>query len=63
MYLSLLILIAGVAVLTCSLWLYIAIPVLFIFLVIFAVRPEEKYLSQKFGKDYSDYKAEVRRWI
>jgi len=63
MYLSLLILIAGIAVLTCSLWLYIAIPILFILLDVLAVRPEEKYLSQKFEKYYSDYKAEVRRWI
>lgn len=63
MYLSLLILIAGIAVLNCSLWLYMAIPILFILLDVFAVRPEETYLSKKFGKYYSDYKAEVRRWI
>lgn len=63
MYLSLLLLIAGIAVLICSLWLFITIPVLFILLEFFAVRPEENYLSQKFGKKYLDYKVNVRRWI
>jgi protein-S-isoprenylcysteine O-methyltransferase Ste14 len=63
MYLSLVIFLAGVAVLFCSLWLFIMIPILFVAFEIIAVRPEEKYLSQKFGDEYSDYKASVRRWI
>ena len=28
-----------------------------------AVKPEENYLSQKFGKEYLDYSAKVKRWI
>lgn len=63
MYLSLLLLLGGVAVLFCSLWLFIMIPILFIAFEIIAVKPEEKYLSQKFGDEYLDYKASVRRWI
>lgn len=27
------------------------------------IRPEERYLEEKFGKDYRAYKAAVRRWI
>jgi len=63
MYLSLLLLLSGVAVLFCSIWLCITIPILLIAIEIIAVRPEEKYLSQKFGDEYLDYKASVRRWI
>ena len=63
MYLSLLVLLSGVAVLICSIWLFLTIPLLFIILEAFAVRPEEKYLTQKFGDEYLDYKASVRRWI
>jgi protein-S-isoprenylcysteine O-methyltransferase Ste14 len=36
--------------------------------VIFAVRqlvirPEERYLTQRFGRAYTDYQARVRRWL
>lgn len=63
MYLSLLLLFSGGAVLFFSLWLFIMIPVLFIAFELIAVRPEEKYLTEKFGKEYLNYKASVRRWI
>ncbi len=63
MYLSLLLLLGGGAVLFCSIWLFIMIPILFIAFEFTAVRPEEKYLSEKFGGEYLDYKASVRRWI
>ncbi len=63
MYLSLLLLLSGIAVLVFSLWLFITIPILFFFFLFYAVKPEEEYLSQKFGEEYLDYKAKVRRWI
>ena len=63
MYLSLSLLLSGLAVLFCSIWLFIMIPILLIAFEIIAVRPEEKYLSEKFGDEYLDYKASVRRWI
>tara|TARA_B100000949_G_scaffold20458_1_gene15725 strand:- start:591 stop:722 length:132 start_codon:yes stop_codon:yes gene_type:complete len=28
-----------------------------------AIKKEEKYLEEKFGDDYLDYKKKVRRWI
>ena len=63
LYLALLLLLGGIAVLQCSIWLVFALIILFILLERFAVRPEEKYLADKFGDDYLDYKASVRRWI
>ena len=63
LYLSLLLLLFGIAVLSYSLWLFITIPILFVLFLFNAVKPEERYLSQKFGEEYSDYKAKVRRWI
>lgn len=63
LYLSLLLLLFGIAILILSLWLFFMIPILFILFLFNAVKPEENYLSQKFGKEYLDYLSKVRRWI
>jgi protein-S-isoprenylcysteine O-methyltransferase Ste14 len=63
LYLSLLLLLFGIAVLLFSLWLLFTIPILYILFLFKAVKPEENYLSQKFGEEYLDYSAKVRRWI
>jgi len=63
LYLSLLLLLSGVAVLLSSLWLFVAVPVLYVLLLFKAVKPEEQYLLQKFGEEYSNYLEKVRRWI
>jgi protein-S-isoprenylcysteine O-methyltransferase Ste14 len=28
-----------------------------------AIRPEERYLTERFGRAYTDYRARVRRWL
>ena len=63
MYLGLVLLTTGVALVFDSLW-----PLLFLPFVVLVVRanvilPEERYLESKFGQPYRDYKARVRRWI
>jgi len=63
LYLALLLLMAGIALFYASVWLLLAVPVLYLILLFKAVKPEEKYLSGKFGKKYLDYTAKVRRWI
>ena len=63
LYLSLLLLLFGIAFFMFSLWLCFTVPILFILFLFNAVKPEESYLSQKFGKEYLDYSAKVRRWI
>lgn len=63
MYLSLLLLLGSAAVFTGSVWLLTALLILFILLERFAIRPEEKYLTDKFGEVYLNYKASVRRWL
>jgi len=63
LYLSLLLLLFGIAVLMFSLWLFFTIPILYSLFLFKAVKPEENYLSQKFGEEYLDYSSKVRRWI
>ena len=63
LYFSLLLLIFGIAVLFFSIWLFLMVPILYIILLFKAVKLEESYLSQKFGKEYLEYSAKVRRWV
>ena len=63
MYLALLVLLAGVAVFTGSIWMCLAVPALVLVLDVGAVRPEEEYLERNFGGRYLEYKAKVRRWL
>jgi len=63
MYLSLLLLSGSAAVVTGSVWLLKALLVLYILLERFAIIPEEKYLTDKFGEVYLNYKDSVRRWL
>ena len=63
LYFSLLPLLSGIAIFVFSVRLFLSIPILFILFLFNAVKPEESYLSQKFGKEYLEYSSKVRRWI
>lgn len=63
LYVGLLVASAGVALLGGSLWALLALPVEWALLQWGAVRPEEQYLSAKFGDRYDDYRGRVRRWL
>jgi protein-S-isoprenylcysteine O-methyltransferase Ste14 len=63
LYVGLLVLSAGIALLAGSLWAVLALPVEWALLRWGAVLPEERYLSAKFGDEYADYRTRVRRWV
>jgi len=44
-------------------WGLLLLPIVVWLVTIWVIVPEEKYLEQKFGAEYLDYKARVRRWI
>ena len=63
LYVGLLVLSAGVALLAGSLWAVVALPLEWALLRWGAVLPEERYLAAKFGATYDDYRSRVRRWL
>jgi protein-S-isoprenylcysteine O-methyltransferase Ste14 len=63
MYLGMALGYAGLAVLLNSVWCLLLLPVALVSVHVLAIRPEERYLSKKFGEEYRDYLKRVRRWI
>ena len=63
MYLSLLIMQLSIALYFLAVWVLVTLPILYWLLVKGVILPEEAYLAQRFGKDYLEYKSQVRRWI
>ncbi len=62
-YLAFILFLAGLAVWLDNAWLLV-LEVLFIALLRYAViAKEEAYLERKFGEEYRQYKARVRRWL
>jgi len=63
MYLQMLLVCLGFAVLLWNAWILALIPLAAGILQRFAILPEEAYLERKFGDAYLAYKRRVRRWI
>lgn len=63
MYLGMVLLCVGAAVLLSNWWILALTPVCALALWWFAIRPEEAYLENKFGENYRAYKRRVRRWL
>ncbi len=63
MYLQMLIVCIGVAVILMNWWVLVLTPVAGWLLQRFAILPEEAYLERKFGEAYLAYKRRVRRWL
>jgi len=63
MYLSLLLVYMGLALLIGNWWTLLLLPILIVVITHFIIKLEERYLERAFGKTYLDYKAQVRRWI
>jgi protein-S-isoprenylcysteine O-methyltransferase Ste14 len=62
-YLGLLVIAAGIALISGSLWAWLAVAALFGLLDRLVIAKEEAYLLARFGKEYADYSARVRRWM
>jgi len=63
MYLAMVILYVGFAIIINSLWPFFFLPIVLIVMHYGVILREEKYLENKFGEKYTDYKKRVRRWI
>jgi protein-S-isoprenylcysteine O-methyltransferase Ste14 len=62
-YLAMLLLYSGIAILANSLCILVLVLPFAIVLQKGVIEPEEAYLEQKFGDKYLRYKTKVRRWI
>ena len=63
MYLSLAILLIAFVLWRGNLWALSVLPLFISYIQIFQILPEERMLTEKFGRDYQDYCARVRRWV
>jgi protein-S-isoprenylcysteine O-methyltransferase Ste14 len=63
LYVGLIILTVALALLWPSTWALMFVPVGTALLFWGAIVPEERYLSAKFGEEYTTYRSRVRRWI
>src|SRR5690242_10958795 len=63
MYTGLAIVYLGVALLLGSWWPLALWPLVIVAVRRLVIRPEEHYLTQRFGQTYTDYQRRVRRWI
>lgn len=62
-YVGMTVFIIAVSVLLNNLWIMILIPVFILIMKRGVIEREERYLEQKFGAEYTDYKKRVRRWL
>lgn len=63
MYIGLTLLYTGLMVIFRLPWGLVLLPIVIWLITNWVIVPEEKYLEQKFGEEYSSYKSAVRRWI
>jgi protein-S-isoprenylcysteine O-methyltransferase Ste14 len=63
MYTGLAIAYLGVALLLGSWWPVVLSPLAILAVDRLVIRPEERYLTERFGQTYTDYCARVRRWL
>jgi protein-S-isoprenylcysteine O-methyltransferase Ste14 len=63
MYTGLAIAYLGLAMLFNSWWPLAVWPLIIVTVRQLVIRPEEQYLTQRFGRTYTDYQSRVRRWL
>jgi protein-S-isoprenylcysteine O-methyltransferase Ste14 len=63
MYISLLLFYTGLSFIFGNWWNLVLLPILILIVQQYVIKREEKYLDRRFGQQYFDYKAKVRRWL
>jgi protein-S-isoprenylcysteine O-methyltransferase Ste14 len=63
MYVGLTLMFAGVLTFFQITWGLLFVPLVVWLITIWVIVPEERYLENKFGEEYLQYKSSVRRWI
>ena len=63
MYLGMLLLYLGVALLTRLTWALLLAPVVVLLVNRIVIAREEAYLTRRFGAEYGAYRSTVRRWL
>jgi len=63
MYLALVVTLAGWGLFLQNAAALVVLPVFVAYLLQFQIKPEERVLRARFGSDFDDYMAGVRRWI
>jgi protein-S-isoprenylcysteine O-methyltransferase Ste14 len=62
-YLGFLLIVIGISLDSGSYWGILLAPILVILFNRFVIRPEEEFLASRFGEQFTNYKAKVRRWL
>lgn len=63
LYVGMLVLYVGLALLAPTVWALVLFPVAVLLVLWGAIRPEERFLHERFGEPYDDYRRRVRRWL
>lgn len=63
MYLGLLLLLAGWALYLANVLAFLFLPAFILYMNHFQIKPEERALTARFGREYVEYAARVHRWI
>ena len=62
-YVGLLALYLGLSLLAPTFWGLVLFPASVLLILWGAIRPEERYLHDRFGATYDEYASRVRRWL
>lgn len=63
MYVSMVLIFAGISLMFRATWSLVLLPLAVVAVDRWVIVPEERYLMQRFGDAYAQYRARVRRWI
>ena len=62
-YLAFMLFGVGLGFATLNLWMIVTTLIVGLFINFLIIKPEERYLEDRFGNEYLEYKKRVRRWI